>query len=120
MLLCNYASLPLCHFAPTLRHSATIPFCHSATLPLSHSASLMTHTTKKVYVVCQQLRLYQVLHREGARGVDRGGSEVDPADLRLLQSRRLSAHRYGWEVFKVSDTVRHWVNASMPNYGDLF
>ena len=55
-----------------------------------------------------QVRLYQVL--DPAR-------MYTPEGVKLLDFRRVSTLAYGWEVFKVKDTLQQWINDSLSNHG---
>ncbi len=55
-----------------------------------------------------QVRLYQVLDPYNMYSAD---------GVRLIEARRISAHKHGWEVFRVKDTVQEWVNYTHTNHG---
>jgi len=58
--------------------------------------------------------------REGARAPSAAESTGDQYDgLRLVQRRRISARRPGWEVFKLRDVVQRWVDDRSTNRGIL-
>ena len=57
-----------------------------------------------------QIRLYEVLDEYRL---------YSPDGVRLLDQRRISAHRHGWEVFRVTRTVQQWVNDSTTNHGEI-
>lgn len=69
-----------------------------------------------IICVALQIRLYQVLT---ADAVSSGSSRsVSDSSVRLLDRKTISSHaRPGWEVFKVTDVVRHWINDSSVNHG---
>jgi len=67
-----------------------------------------------------QVRLYEVL-REGATAPSAAESEADEDndELRLIQRRRISARRPGWEVFKLRNVIQRWLDDPSTNRGDF-
>jgi hypothetical protein len=65
----------------------------------------------------EQVRLYEVLSDNVRKLLTAERPEIPSDQLRLVVPRRVSTHRHGWEVFKIGDIVRRWVNDSTTNYG---
>ena len=78
------------------------------------------------FAVCQ-VRLYEVLREnvdppsaaESSSLSPAGVSNEDVDGLRLIQRRRVTTRRPGWEVFQLRNVIRRWVNDPSTNRGLL-
>jgi len=65
-----------------------------------------------------QVRLYEVL-RDDATAPLAAKPDADNDGLRLVQRRRISVRRPGWEVFKLRSVIQRWVDEPSSNRGDF-
>ena len=81
---------------------------------------LLFTCTEGCWCLRLQVRLYEVL-REGVTAPSAAESPVhdDNDGLRLVQRRRISARRPGWEVFKLRNVIQRWLHDPSTNRGVL-
>ena len=66
------------------------------------------------------MSLYEVLRDDAITAPSAAESMDDASDagLRLVQRRRISARRPGWEVFKLRSVLQRWVDDPSSNRGN--